>query len=332
MAFCRNDAGGMMPPYGGERFPWIGADLQTIRHFMRHDAPLPDPGEQVMITLDDGDRLLGAFHPAPRAPSKGCVIAVHGLAGCMDAQHIRWLLPDVLAAGYSCLRVNMRGAGPARPLARKTYSALAGSDLVPFVDAAAARDPGVPLFMMAHSLGGTAALNMALEFPHAAARLSGLVVIGAPLDMVATAQRFRAWRNRPYARYMLRALKRLATSAPDQKRDRLAAVRSATSITEFDDLVTAPMAGYRDSAAYYAAASVHRRIAGITIPVLVLQGSNDPWVPADQSLALAPPADPLTGLSVVVTRGGGHVGFHDDRLNWHIRATLAWCDAIGKRG
>jgi predicted alpha/beta-fold hydrolase len=31
----------------------------------------------------------------------------------------------------------------------------------------------------------------------------------------------------------------------------------------------------------------------------------------------------------VVTRGGGHVGFHDRRLNWHIRATLAWYDAIG---
>ena len=332
MSFLRNDAADVIPPFGGERFPWIGGDLQTIRHFLRHDAPVPDSGEEVLIELDDGDRLLAAFHPATAGRSKGCVIAVHGLAGCMDAQHIWWLLPQVLAADYSCLRVNMRGAGPARPLARKTYSAVAGADLVPFVDVAAARDPGVPLFMMAHSLGGTAALNMALDHPQTAARLAGMVVVGTPLDMVATAKRFRARRNHLYARHMLIALKDIAAGVPDPDLDQLAAARSSRSITEFDDLVTAPMAGYRDSAAYYSAASVDRRITDIGIPVLVLQGSNDPWVPAGQCLALPQPTDPLSGLSVVVTRGGGHVGFHEDRLNWHIRATLAWCDALADRG
>ena len=331
MSFLRNDAGDVIPPFGGESFPWIGGDLQTVRHFLRHDAPVPDSGEEILIDLDDGDRLLAAFHPATGETSKGCVIAVHGLAGCMDAQHIWWLLPEVLAAGYSCLRVNMRGAGPARPLARRTYSAVAGADLVPFVDIAAARDPDVPLFMMAHSLGGTAALNMALDDPQTAARLAGMVVVGTPLDMVATARRFRAGRNRIYAGWMLRALKGIATGVPGPDQNQLAAALSSRSITEFDDRVTAPMAGYCDSAAYYAAASVDRRITGITVPLLVLQGSNDPWVPAAQCLALPRPADPLSGLSVVVTRGGGHVGFHDKGLNWHIRATLAWCDAVARR-
>ena len=114
MGFLRNDAGGVLPPFGGERFPWIGGDLQTIRHYLRHDAPVPDAGEEVLIELADGDRLLAAFHKAKGNRSKGCVIAVHGLNGCMDAQHIWWLVPEVLTAGYSLLRVNMRGAGPAR--------------------------------------------------------------------------------------------------------------------------------------------------------------------------------------------------------------------------
>ena len=63
-----------------------------------------------------------------------------------------------------------------------------------------------------------------------------------------------------------------------------------------------------------------------------LHGSNDPWVPAKTCLKLPVPEHPLTGISVVVTRGGGHVGFHDTRLNWHIRATLAWCDAVAAAG
>jgi len=332
MGFLRNDVGDVIPPFGGERFRWIGADLQTVRHFLRKDAPSPGPGEEVLIDLDDGDRLLAVFHPATADRPKGCIIAVHGLAGCMDAQHIWWLLPEVLAAGYSCLRINMRGAGPARALAQKSYSAVAGSDLVPFIEAAAVREPAAPTFMMAHSLGGTAALNMALDHPQAAARLAGMVVVGTPLDMVATAARFRARRNRIYARHMLRALKHIAAGVPNPDPHQLAAARASRSITDFDDRVTAPMAGYGDSKAYYTAASVHHRITDIEIPLLVLQASNDPWVPAEQCLALPRPADPLSGLSVVVTRGGGHVGFHDDRLNWHIRTTLAWCNAIRTKG
>ena len=102
----------------------------------------------------------------------------------------------------------------------------------------------------------------------------------------------------------------------------------ARSITEFDDLVTAPLAGYADSAAYYAATSVHRRMDDLAIPTLVLQGSNDPWVPVAPCLARPAPRHRRAGTAIVVTKGGGHVGFHDGKLNWHIRATLAWYDAI----
>ena len=325
--FLRNDVGAMVPPFGGEAMPWIGGDLQTVRHFLRQDAPPAPPARELLIDLDDGDRLLAAFHSA-RGASKGCVIAVHGLAGSMEAQHILWLIRPVLEAGFSLLRVNMRGAGPARKLARGTYNAGAGADLLPFIDLAARQDPGVPLLMMAHSLGGTAALNMALDFPDQAARLQGLVTIGTPLDMTATARRFSRPRNRLYVRHMLAGLKQIAADAPGLAARYRAAAATARDIYDFDDRVTAPLAGYPDSAAYYAAASVDARMGELRLPTLILQGSNDPWVPCEAALALPVPADPRRGTGVVVTRGGGHVGFHDRRRNWHIRATLAWCLAM----
>ena len=325
--FLRNDVGAMVPPFGGEALPWIGGDLQTVRHFLRHDAPPAPPSTEILIDLDDGDRLMAAFHPAHGA-SKGCIIAVHGLNGSMQAQHILWLIRPVLEAGFSLLRVNMRGAGPARNLARGTYNAGAGADLLAFIDAAAGHDPGVPIFMMAHSLGGTAALNMALDFPDEAARLRGLVTIGTPLDMTATARRFSRPRNRLYVRYMLAGLKQIAEGAPGLAPRYRAAAAAARDIWQFDDTVTAPLAGHPDSAAYYAAASVDGRMHGLRLPTLVLQGSNDPWVPSGPALALPEPEDPRRGTGVVVTRGGGHVGFHDRRRNWHIRATLAWCEAM----
>ena len=182
--------------------------------------------------------------------------------------------------------------------------------------------------MMAHSLGGTAALNMALDFPDEAARLRGLVTIGTPLDMAATARRFSRPRNRLYVRYMLAGLKEIADGAPGLAPRYRAAAAAARDIYEFDDTVTAPLAGHPDSAAYYAAASVDGRMPALRLPTLVLQGSNDPWVPCGPALALPEPTDPRRGTGVVVTRGGGHVGFHDRRRNWHIRATLAWCEAM----
>ena len=146
---------------------------------------------------------------------------------------------------------------------------------------------------------------------------------------LATAARFHAPRNRPYVRYMLSGLKQIADSVPDIDPALHRAAMSAKSVRDFDDLVTARLAGYANSADYYAGTSVHHRLQDAPIPVLLLQGSNDPWVPSqpalDQPLAKGAPG---SGVQVVVTRGGGHVGFHDSRLNWHIRATLAWCDAV----
>ena len=62
--FLRNDVSAMVPPFGGEALPWIGGDLQTVRHFLRHDAPPAPPSTEILIDLDDGDRLMAAFHPA----------------------------------------------------------------------------------------------------------------------------------------------------------------------------------------------------------------------------------------------------------------------------
>ncbi len=326
MGFLRNDTGPAIPTFGGEAFPWIGGDAQTLRHFIRRDAPAAPPGETVILDLDDGDQLLAAYHQPDTAP-RGTIIAVHGLNGCMDAAHILWLTPSVLASGYALLRINMRGAGPGRSMAKGTYNAGAGADLLPFVDWAAGRHPGLPIVMMAHSLGGTAALNMALDYPDRLAALTGLVTICAPLDMTATAARFHAPRNWLYIRYMLAGMKRIAAGVPDLDPALARTAQQVRSVYEFDDRITAPLAGYRSAADYYRGTSVHDRLDDLDVPVMILQSSNDPWIPAGPALH---PPQRRGGASIVVTKGGGHVGFHDAGRNWHIRATLAWADHLAQ--
>ena len=276
-----------------------------------------------MLDLPDGDRLLSVCH-LPSCQARGCLIAVHGLNGCMDAPHILWLIPAALAAGFAILRVNMRGAGLGRKLARKTYNAGTGADLIPFIGWAEQRFGRLPLFMMGHSLGGTAMLNMALDYPKAAARLDGLVAVCAPIDMATTAKRFHRLRNRLYVHYMLTGMKKIITATPRLEQHYVDAALRSTNIFAFDDQVTAPLAGYLDGPTYYAATSVHHQLSQLTTPTLIIQSMNDPWVPAGP--CLAQPAG--IGLpTIVVTKGGGHVGFNDGNGSWYIRTTLAWMAA-----
>ena len=295
--------------------------MQTLRHFICRDAPPPPTGERVLLSLPDQDQLLAMCH-LPAGRPRGCLIAVHGLIGCMDAPHVLWLTQHALNAGFAILRVNMRGAGPARHLARRSYHAGAGADLLPFIEWADARFDGLPIFILGHSLGGTAALNMALDYPKASARLCGLINVGAPLDMAATARQFNAPRNWIYQRYMLAGMKALVVAAPAIEADHLARAMQAGSVYEFDDHFTAPMANYDGADDYYAATSVHHRLPQIGIPSLIIQSSNDPWVPV--APALAQPTDGL--CQIVIAKGGGHVGVHDRQKHWYIRAALAWMD------
>lgn len=314
-----------LPHFEGERLPWIGGDLQTLRHFIRRDIKPLEDGEALTVTLDDGDRLLAAFHaPADHdaeGKMRGGIIAVHGLTGSMDSDHINVLTRDALCQGYAVLRVNMRGAGPARKLAKKSYSAKAGADLLPFIKMMRGKiGDDLPVVMVAHSIGGAAALNMMLDFPDQLNGLNGLVSVAAPIDMMASNARFNALRNRVYMKYLLNGLKALADEVPEIAPDVLAKIKTVQSIKEFDDVYTGPNMGYADAYEYYAAATVAHRLEDVPIRTLLIHGGNDPWIPKEAYLSLTPSAM----LDVLVSDGGGHVGFHDAKGIWSNRAIFSW--------
>lgn len=309
-----------LPHFEGERFPWLGGDLQTLRHFIKRDIKPLDDGEAMRLTLDDGDILLAQFH-RPEGAIRGGMIAVHGLTGSMDSDHIKVLTHDALSRGIAVLRVNMRGAGPARSLAKKSYSAKAGADLLPFIKMIRSKlDEDVPVVMVAHSIGGAAALNMMLDYPDRLAGLDGLVSIAAPIDMLASNDRFNALRNRPYMKYLLKGLKELADDVPEIDPQLLAKIKTVNSIKEFDDVYTGPNMGYADAYEYYEAATVARRLDDVPIRTLILHGGNDPWIPIEAYLGLTP--SPM--MDVLVSDGGGHVGFHDAKGIWSNRTVFTW--------
>ncbi|MCP9849757.1 alpha/beta fold hydrolase [Cyanobium sp. Morenito 9A2] len=336
------------------RAPWWGADLQTLRDTLRQTTLPPEHGEPFEVPIGGGDRLL-ALLDRPTTIPRALVLLAPGLGGHSEGEGVGRLALGLQRAGLAVLRLNLRGAGRGRPLARGTYAAQGNRDLAPVLawarrlaaDLSPAPGPPVPLLGAGISMGGTLLLNAVLD-PALRAEglaadrplLDGLVTISSPLDLLACARVMERPRNRVYVNWLLRSLRRQTLADPygvtEQERSALAQVRT---IRQFDAVITAPRWGYDSVEHYYAEASPLGRLraaleGGSTAvglpPTLVLHAQDDPWVPPDpaQDLLRALDGRPAGSLQVVLTRGGGHNGFHAPEGCWSDQLATRWLEHL----
>ena len=318
-----------VPPTFRCRRPWITADLQTVRNVLPGRLPgIPAAsGRRIEIPLGDGsgDRLAARFHPG-REPVP-TVLLVPGLTGCEGSRHVLQSAGAWQADGAPVVRLNLRGSPPGRSLARGHYHMDRVGDLADACLAVAALDSGIRdrgIVIVGFSLGGALALRLAAA-PSLPGTVKAVVAVSAPLDLTASAARIARRRNRFYERWLLERLRR---ESEPVWRQAPAAVRSAVMkarhIRDFDDALTAREAGFRDAADYYAACSPMHGIDALRVPALVVHADDDPWVPPPAAAARPP-------LRVVVTRGGGHVGFHGrgSRIPWYVRAAAEFVRGLG---
>ena len=302
------------------RWPWVTADLQTIRNNLPGRlAGVPvDSGQRFEIPLSDGsgDRLVARYHPG-LAPVP-TVILVPGLTGCETSRHVLQAAGAWVADGAPVVRLNLRGSPPGRSLAKDHYHMDRVCDLADACIAVGDLNPGIRrqgVVVVGFSLGGALALRLA-QTPSPPEIVKAVVAVSAPLDLTATSERIARPRNRFYERWLLRRLRQetapLWRNRPATVRE---AVQAARHIRDFDGAFTAKEAGFRDAADYYASCSPSRGMNGLSVPTLIIHASDDPWVPPP-SVVESP------SLHVVVTRGGGHVGFHGrgSRIPWYVGA------------
>jgi predicted alpha/beta-fold hydrolase len=83
-----------------------------------------------------------------------------------------------------------------------------------------------------------------------------------------------------------------------------AAMLAARNLYEFDNIVTAPLHGYQNTDDYWHRASARHVLSDITIPTLVLNALNDPFLPARHLPRTAGPK-----VTLDYPEEGGHVGF-----------------------
>ena len=114
---------------------------------------------------------------------------------------------------------------------------------------------------------------------------------------------------RPYNRFFIRyLLKRRPEALKDHAAVVAAIERPPKTMRELDDRVTAPLAGYENAVDYYQRTAASRVLGSVQVPTLILAATDDPIVPV-ACFDHAARANWSDSIRLVITRGGGHVGF-----------------------
>lgn len=311
-----------LPPFR-PRFPWWGADLQTIAVLLGTREPdlSPHASERVCFCMADrsGDILVGMLD-RPAWPRAGLplVILVHGLTGSEKSVHVLNAARHLLDRGYRVLRLNLRGCGASRPHCREHYHIGCTADFrrVLWQLADELTDHGV--VAVGYSMGGAMLLKYLGE-EGSFSPLRAAATICAQLDLMYTCRHMMRPRNWFYHQYILNDLKREALAEGGRvSAEEGETVRSARSVLEYDDRFIAPRYGFRDAADYYELCTPLNYMAEIRVPTMVLAAGDDPWIPAEYYRDFRWVDNPW--LLPVIPEGGGHLGFHC------AASDRPWCD------
>ena len=311
---------------------WLpGGNLQTIwpALYGRRGDGAPPVYRRERWTTPDGDFIDVDFAQAPgHAPPatadapRPLLVLFHGLEGSSRSHYAEAFAGFAAAHGWDFAVPHFRGCSGEINLAPRAYHSGDFEEIGWILSRFAERREHAGRIVAAGvSLGGNALLRWAEEAGSEAARtVRAVASVSAPLDLAAGGAAIGSGFNRlVYTRMFLASMKPKALAKLSQypglfDRDTLLAARN---LRDFDNVFTAPLHGFRDTDDYWARGSAKPHLAAIRVPALVVNATNDPFVPA-ASLPRAHEAG--SHVTLWQPAQGGHVGFPLGRPPGHVRA------------
>jgi uncharacterized protein len=298
------------------------AHVQTVLGVLLRGSAFPHRTVRRIVPLPDGDKLvLHDTEPTAWQPGEPIALLLHGIGGSHRSGPVVRLARMLYRRNVRVMRLDFRGAGAGLPLARKTYHAGCSADVRAAITAIHRLESRSPIWLAGISMGGNVALKLAGE-NGTPPGLTRVAVIAPPVDLAACLDRISHRGNRWYDWYFVSDLladaKRRQRVFPELA---LPALPKPMTLRLFDELVTAPRAGFRDAADYYMQSSAAQFVPTIEVPTLILAARDDPFVdpgPIEQLKASG-------GVEIRLTDHGGHVGYLGrDGLCWGEQAVTDW--------
>jgi len=289
--------------------------LQTIVPSIFRKA-IDLPFERERITTPDGDFLDLDWL---RRGSQKLVIISHGLEGNSRRPYMRGMASAFFSEGYDVLCWNFRGCSEEINKTAIFYTSGSTYDLQTVLDYAGGHYEEIHL--VGFSLGGNLTLKYLGEERERDPRIKKAVAISVPLHLESSCEKISRGENIIYSNKFLRTLKekiKLKALAFPKDID-LNLLGSVKTLKDFDDVYTGPLHGFCDAHDYYEHCSSLYFLEQISIPVLILNALNDPF--------LSPKCFPvhlgekLENIFMEFPQQGGHVGFSP-----RSRAEIYWSE------
>jgi hypothetical protein len=304
-----------MRPY---RAPWWlpGGHLQTLYPYfvLRRRAP---PYRRERWETPDGD-FIDLDWVNERDDSAPLVTLFHGLEGASDSHYASALMRAAERRHWRGVVIHFRGCSGEPNRMPRAYHSGDADEIAWILRRLRALNPATPLFAAGVSLGGNALLKwLGREQASARGVIDAAAAVSAPMDLMTAGDRLGAGVNRLYGHHFLRTLRKKSLA----KLERFPAlydsrmVRRARTLREFDNVVTAPLHGYRDTDDYWTRASSKPDLRHIEVPTLIVHARNDPFLPGRY---LPAQSEVSASVTLDLPHGGGHTGFASGPFPGHL--------------
>jgi uncharacterized protein len=280
--------------------------------------------ERRIIDLSDGDRIsLEISTPHGWKPNGLTVIMVHGLCGSHRSPYLVRMTKRLQPLGIRVIRMNLRGCGSGKGLAKHMYHSGRSEDVFEVVKQLKVVTPDSPFVLIGFSLGGNIVLKMAGELGALGNRfLTSLIAVSPPVDLFSSVLMLGKPDNAIYERYFIRLMCSDVRYRHRKFKD-LPRVEMPKNLTfyEFDQYYTAPQYGFRNAQDYYNKCSAAPLVCDIGIPCKILLAEDDPIVSSTSLDAFELPSH----VEIYKTKRGGHMGYLGNPTD---KNGLYWLDSL----
>lgn len=300
---------------------WLpGGDLQTIYaatlsstpdiNYRRERWELPD-GDFV-----DADWVDDISNHEKSNSDSPIVVLFHGLEGNSQSTYAKLLMSALKVKGWRGVVIHFRGCSGEPNRLPRVYYAGDTPEIDTLLNHVRKNAPNVAIYAVGVSLGGNALLKWLGEKGDEANNvIDKAIAVSAPMDLAGSATALDQGLNRIiYTPRFVDSMRPKALGVSqrfpgllDDKK-----ITSARTIHDMDNAVTAVLYGATDADDYYAKNAAKPWLIHISVPTLILNAKNDPFIPVET----LPTSDEVSSsVTLEYPETGGHAGFPGDN-NW----------------
>ena len=255
------------------------------------------------------------------------VIISHGLEGNSQRSYIKGMARMCLASNFDVLTWNYRGCSEEMNRELRFYHSGATDDVGVVVNHAIACGYK-NITLIGFSLGGNLTLKYIGE-QQPPKEVKKAVAFSVPLDLHSSCIQISRPSNRIYSERFLKSLKKkIITKAAFRRELDIKGIDAIASLIEFDDHFTAPIHGFQNAVDYYTRSSSLQFLTRITIPTLIINAQNDPFLSKDCYPSTKLHDHPFARFESPAY--GGHVGFaqfNKNGLYWSEERAMEFINA-----